>query len=140
MKTLLAVDGSEYTQRMLKYVSEHRHLLGDGAQVSVLTVVPKVPPYATRHISASDIEGHYQETAQPILKPIADFLRGQGIVATVRHEAGSPADVIASVATTGQYDLLVMGSHGHGSLGSLVMGSVATGVLARCQTPVLLIR
>jgi nucleotide-binding universal stress UspA family protein len=33
-----------------------------------------------------------------------------------------------------------MGSHGHGTIGSLVMGSVATRVLASCKTPVLLIR
>jgi nucleotide-binding universal stress UspA family protein len=33
-----------------------------------------------------------------------------------------------------------MGSHGHGSLGKLVMGSVTTKVMAHCQTPVLLVR
>ena len=38
------------------------------------------------------------------------------------------------------YDLLVMGSHGHGALANLVMGSVATNVLAHCGVPVLLVR
>jgi nucleotide-binding universal stress UspA family protein len=33
-----------------------------------------------------------------------------------------------------------MGSHGHGTLGNLVMGSVATQVLAHCKAPVLLVR
>jgi nucleotide-binding universal stress UspA family protein len=33
-----------------------------------------------------------------------------------------------------------MGSHGHGTLGNLVMGSVATQVLAGCKVPVLLVR
>jgi len=33
-----------------------------------------------------------------------------------------------------------MGSHGHGSLGNLVMGSVATKVMAHTQVPVLLVR
>jgi hypothetical protein len=33
-----------------------------------------------------------------------------------------------------------MGSHGHGTLTNLVMGSVATKVLAHCKTPVLLVR
>jgi nucleotide-binding universal stress UspA family protein len=33
-----------------------------------------------------------------------------------------------------------MGSHGHGALGNLVMGSVATQVLANCQVPLLLVR
>jgi nucleotide-binding universal stress UspA family protein len=38
-----------------------------------------------------------------------------------------------------QPDLIVMGTHGHSALGNVVMGSVATGVLARCKAPVLLI-
>jgi nucleotide-binding universal stress UspA family protein len=33
-----------------------------------------------------------------------------------------------------------MGSHGHGALTNLVMGSVATRVLAHCSVPVLLVR
>jgi nucleotide-binding universal stress UspA family protein len=33
-----------------------------------------------------------------------------------------------------------MGSHGHGSLGNLVMGSVATKVMAHTKVPVLLVR
>ena len=38
------------------------------------------------------------------------------------------------------FDLLVMGTRGHGALAKLVMGSVATQVLAQCKLPVLLIR
>ena len=41
---------------------------------------------------------------------------------------------------TGEFDLIVMGSHGHNALSSLVMGSVATKVLANCSVPVLLVR
>jgi nucleotide-binding universal stress UspA family protein len=33
-----------------------------------------------------------------------------------------------------------MGSHGHGTLVNLVMGSVATKVLAHCKVPVLMVR
>ncbi len=33
-----------------------------------------------------------------------------------------------------------MGTHGHGALGRLVMGSVSTQVLANCSVPVMLIR
>jgi hypothetical protein len=37
-------------------------------------------------------------------------------------------------------DILVMGSHGHGTLRSVTLGSVSTRVAARCRTPLLLIR
>ena len=50
------------------------------------------------------------------------------------------AETIAALADKGKYDLLMMGSHGQGSLGNLVLGSVATKVMALCDTPVLLVR
>ena len=53
---------------------------------------------------------------------------------------GPAAELIAATADKGGFDLLVLGSHGQGSLVNLVMGSVATKVLAQCQTPTLLIR
>ncbi len=55
-------------------------------------------------------------------------------------KVGPAGETIAKVAESGKYDLIVMGTHGHGSLGKLVMGSVSTQVLANCQVPVLLVR
>ena len=53
---------------------------------------------------------------------------------------GNAGETIAKTAESGKFDMIIMGSRGHGALGSLVMGSVATRVLANCQTPVLLVR
>jgi nucleotide-binding universal stress UspA family protein len=53
---------------------------------------------------------------------------------------GSAGEEIAKFAENGQFDLIIMGSHGQGSFSNLVMGSVATKVLAACKVPVLLIR
>lgn len=55
-------------------------------------------------------------------------------------ETGDPAERIAERARTGKPDLIVLGSHGRGHLASLVMGSVATKVLATTKVPVLLVR
>jgi nucleotide-binding universal stress UspA family protein len=55
-------------------------------------------------------------------------------------QVGPVAKVIAALADKDRFDLLVMGSHGHGRLGALVMGSVATKVLASCRTPALIVR
>ena len=63
-----------------------------------------------------------------------------GITATFVHKVGHPADEIAALAKAGGFDLLIMGSHGHGVLKNLVLGSVATKVLAQCSVPVLLVR
>ena len=55
----------------------------------------------------------------------------------VLHQWG---DAIVQAAEKGQVYLVVMGSHGQGALSNLVMGSVATRVLASCTVPVLLVR
>ena len=55
-------------------------------------------------------------------------------------KVGHPGDEIAKAAEKGKFDMVVMGSHGHGTFKNLIMGSVATKVLANCKVPVLLIR
>jgi nucleotide-binding universal stress UspA family protein len=55
-------------------------------------------------------------------------------------KVGDPAHEIASHAGSHGYDLIVMGTHGHTALGNLVMGSVATKVLASSKVPVLFFR
>ena len=53
---------------------------------------------------------------------------------------GPAGELIAKAPTEGNFELVLMGSHGHGALGNLVLGSVATQVLAHCKVPVLLVR
>ena len=46
MKILLAVDGSDYTKRMLAYLATHEEMLGKADSFTALTVVPAIPPRA----------------------------------------------------------------------------------------------
>ena len=52
MKTLLAVDGSEYTRRMLSYIAAHRASFSGGTQYTVLHTVPAMPNRATAFVGA----------------------------------------------------------------------------------------
>ena len=72
--------------------------------------------------------------------PLRTFLDRPGMQVAFLSKTGHVADTIAATATEGGFDLLMMGSHGHGTLGNLVMGSVATKVVAHCKVPVLLVR
>jgi nucleotide-binding universal stress UspA family protein len=140
MKILVAVDGSSYTKRMLAYLAAHDEWLGTQHVYSVLTVVPPVPARAAAVLDKGVLKSHYDDEAEKVLKPIRAFFAKQGLRSEFMTKTGAAADVIAAQAEKGKYDLLVMGSHGHGSLGNLVIGSVATKVMAQCRTPVLLIR
>lgn len=140
MKILLAVDGSPCTRKMLAYIGAHDELLGAGHQYTALTVVMPIPQYAASYLPADVIHGYYHEQGEQVLQPVREFAKQNGWTMDARQVVGHPGDAIAELAESGRYDLLIMGSHGHGSLTGAVLGSVATRVLARCKTPVLIVR
>jgi len=140
MKILMAVDGSHVTKRMLSYVAAHDELLGPGHEYTLVHVVAPVPAYAASLLQAGTLETYYREEAEKVFHPIRGFTDQQGWKVRLVHEHGHAADVIAALAESGHADIVLMGTHGHSSLGNVVLGSVATGVLARCKVPVLLIR
>ena len=54
--------------------------------------------------------------------------------------AGHPVQEIVSESNEGDYDLVVMGKHGHGLIDGLLLGSVARGVVQKCTVPVLTVK
>lgn len=140
MKILLAVDGSIYTKRMLAYVAAHDDWLGAHHQYTLLHAVPAVPSRAAAMLDRDTLKSYYDEGAEKVFKPIRTFFGKQGLNAHFVFKVGAAAEIISDAARKGDYDLLMLGSHGHGTLSNLVLGSVATKVLANCSTPALLIR
>jgi nucleotide-binding universal stress UspA family protein len=140
MKILLAVDGSHTTKRMLSFIAAHDEMLGANNSYRVLTVIHPLPHFAGPALGRQVLDTHYAEEAEIVLRPIRSFVQQQGWKADITHALGPPAETIAAMAEKDKFDMVVMGTHGHSALGNVVMGSVATGVLARCKVPVLLIR
>ncbi|MDP2264333.1 MAG: universal stress protein [Hydrogenophaga sp.] len=140
MKILLAVDGSAYTKKMLAYLTTHDEVFGTDNSYTVYTVQAPLPPRARAAVGTEIAKGYYAEEAEKVTAPVVKFLARHGIQPQVVHKVGSPGELIAKAAEAGKFDLLLMGSHGHGALGALVMGSVTTQVLAHCKVPVLLVR
>ena len=140
MKILLAVDGSTYTQKMLTYLSTHHGLFGPDHEYTVLTVQPPLPPRARAAVGKEIVDGYYTDETEKVMGPVTQFLAQHQLVAKSEWRVGHAGETIASFADDGGFDLLVMGSHGHGSFGSLVMGSVTAQVLSRSKVPVLLVR
>jgi nucleotide-binding universal stress UspA family protein len=140
MKILVAVDGSIYTKRMLAYLAAHDEWLGNHHQYVLLHAVPAVPARAAAALERATLKAHYDEVAEKVFKPLRTFFAKQGLSAQFVSKVGPAAEVISDAAKKGNYDLLMLGSHGHGTLSNLVMGSVSTKVVANCDTPVLLVR
>jgi len=140
MKILLAVDGSPYTKKMLAYVAAHDELFAASNDFTLITVQTPLPPRARAAVGAEIANQYHADEAAKITGPVVKFLKRHGIDAKVVSKVGSAGELIAKAAHAGKFDLVMMGSHGHSALGNLVMGSVATRVLAECKVPVLLVR
>ena len=140
MKILLAVDGSPYTKKMLAYLATHNELFSPNNDYTVFTVQPQLPARARAVVGKEVVDKYYVDEAEKILAPVTKFLLRHGIDASTSWKIGHAGESIAKLADNGKFDLVVMGSHGHGTLVNLVMGSVATQVLAHCRVPVLLVR
>jgi nucleotide-binding universal stress UspA family protein len=140
MKILLAVDGSPFTKKMLAYLTTHDELFSPTHDYEVFNAQVALPARAKAAVGKEAVESYYREEAEKVLAPVTKFLLRHGIDAKTSWKAGHAGETIAKFAQSGDFDLLVMGSHGHGTVVNLVMGSVATSVLAHCRVPVLLVR
>ena len=141
MKILLAIDGSPYSKKMLAYLCAHDELINAGRNTfTALTVLPAIPPRARAVLSKEMVDEYYREEGAKVLDPVRKYLEQSCIFPKERLEVGHPGDIIASIAEDEKYDLIIMGTHGHGALGRLVMGSVSTHVLANCSVPEMWLR
>jgi nucleotide-binding universal stress UspA family protein len=140
MKILAAVDGSSYTKRMLAYLAAHDEWLGAQHEYTLVHAATPIPQRAAAVIDKATLQAWHEEAGEKVFKPIRAFFKKQGVSANFLTKTGAPGDVISGLASKGHFDLVMLGSHGHGALQNLITGSVATKVLAQCSTPVLLIR
>jgi nucleotide-binding universal stress UspA family protein len=62
-----------------------------------------------------------------------------GIKVTLHEPTGAVADEILDQADAIEADLIVMGTHGHGAMYNLLVGSATKGVLKHATRPVLLV-
>ena len=143
MKVLLAVDGSAYTTKAVNFVLSHFNWFKESPELHVLHVKLPIPipeGRAAAVVGRDAVENYYKVEAEQALAPAEKLLRKNNIPFKGGYCIGEIDQQIDAYAKEHQIDLIVMGSHGHGALKNLVMGSVATKVVARSSVPVLLIR
>jgi nucleotide-binding universal stress UspA family protein len=139
MKVLLAVDGSSCTKRMLAWLAANQ-LLSDAHTFTVVHAVAALPHRAAAVIDAEAARGFYEDDAETVLRPIRDYLAAKQVPVTYVHDVGAASEVVIRHAESPPHDMIVMGSHGHGEIAGMVLGSVTAKVLANCRVPVLVIR
>lgn len=141
MKILIAVDGSAYTSKAIKHVVAHLDWFRGEPELHLLHVKLPIPAGRSRaFLGEVEIKRYYEEEARAALASAERLLRKQDLPYQASYKVGDVAEEIRAYAKKNKIDMIVMGSHGHGALQNLVMGSIATKVLACTSVPVLIVR
>ena len=140
MKVLLAVDGSKDTKKMLAYLTTHEDLLGAAPKFVVLNVQPAVPAGAAKFAGKETVIEYHRAEAEDVLGPVTKFLDYHEMSYTSGYKVGHAAEEIIRAAKKAKVDLIIMGSRGRGTIGSLLLGSVAQSVLSASEVPVMVVR
>lgn len=139
VKVLVAVDGSEYTKRIIDFLTSNLDIMHQPAEFTVLHAVQKMSQHAVAVLDRSMVKRYYQEEANRIFRPIRRRFKTFGMEANFVYKVGNAAEVISGEAESGKFDILIMGAQGAHPLKRLVMGSVVSRVMAECKVPVLLV-
>lgn len=143
-RLLICTDGSRVARRAVRDGIALAAALG--ASAVVLLVTPPFEPPAGYESSplARQIEDHQRASlrmAERTLGAAARVAAQFGVRCRTLHVGRyPPAQTIVDTADAQRCDLIVMGSHGHGALGQLFLGSVVTRVASTCTVPVLVVR
>jgi nucleotide-binding universal stress UspA family protein len=135
-RILVAHDFSDQSAEAVRVAAEWAAAFD--AEVTLLHVVEPVvyPEFYTINVVSDDVITRLRDRATEALDAAADDLLGNRPVST-SVVVGRAADTILSEASSGGFDLVVMGTRGLSGLEQLVIGSVAEAVLRRCPVPLL---
>lgn len=138
-RVLVAVDFSEVSKAVYEVAAELAARLG--ARVRVLNVTePEVdyvgmaPPEAMTTADEIITRG-----ALAALRAAQEIFEQRGIHVDTEHRMGPIVPVVLAEAEKLGADLIILGSHGHGAVYSLIVGSVAQGVIRHSKVPVVVV-
>jgi nucleotide-binding universal stress UspA family protein len=139
MKVLVAIDGSAHGAKALDYVLTQPAMFGQ-AELSLIHVSTPLPPRAAAAVGAEIVAAQHAHDHDEALRAARGRLAQAGRGAREVLKVGHPGVLVAEEAESGGHDLVVMGSHGHGALVGMLLGSTVSKVLAACRRPVLVVR
>jgi nucleotide-binding universal stress UspA family protein len=146
MKILIATDGSQFGSRAVAKAGEVI-ATQQSPEVCVLTAyevpVPVMSePFVPMPVYSQEIVDELMHKAEQIA---ANACKGielgfPNAKVTTQVVMGEPASAIVSAAKDWNADLIVVGSHGHGFLGRMVLGSVSDFVVHNAPCSVMVVR
>ncbi len=138
-KILVAVDGSDPSQRAAKLAAEMAARFG--ASITLMHVIPPllIPPDAYGY-DVGAMLGDQEKAAEKLLREAETRLEAPGVKLGRAFAHGPPAETVAKLAMDDGYDLVVVGSRGRNAAARVLLGSVSDRLAHICDKPVLIVR
>ncbi|WP_293604455.1 universal stress protein [Polaromonas sp. UBA4122] len=145
LKILIAVDGSEHSNRAIEAVEKMaRSSPGlEAILVCVRTGAILEPLFSGDYTVATvqKLDADQENQQATVLNSAMDHAKAQGLkISESVRTYGVIANEIVRIAKERQVDQIAMGTRGMGAVGSLLLGSVAQRVLHQSDVPVLLVK
>ena len=140
MRILFAADGSTFTKKALTFLVKNKNLLGPDDELVVLHVQDAISAQIERKLGSAEVTAYQAKQADAVLQPIQKFLDKHAVNYRCIWVAGAAAAQIIDASKRERVQMIVMGSHGHGLLSRMFVGSVAQRVLADSEIPTLLVK
>jgi nucleotide-binding universal stress UspA family protein len=153
-KILYATDLSENARHAFTYAVSVAHQYGAG--ITILHVLEDLSQSISSHMAVYLIGDQWEEmkkrNLEEVLKKVQtrldkfhEDMSGELVshpftLDDIRVKVGIPVEEILRQAEEGDFDLIVMGTHGHGAIADAMMGSTARRVVRWCKKPVLVVR
>lgn len=140
MKVLICIDLSDSTEKILTHT--HKLTRSLSGQLYLLHVADPEPDFIGLDVGPQSVRDslsneYHQEHKD--LQEIARELRGNGVNTTALLIQGPTIETILKESQKLGVDMIVMGSHGHGAIHDLLVGSVSKGVLHKASCPVFIV-
>jgi len=135
-----ATDFSETSREAMRVARAYADAIG--AHVHLLHVIPdpaRLPWSVEAGLALGDLEKEWRHQARLALVQARDEAKLSPNRTVLAVAMGDAAAGIAATAAELRADLVVLGTHGHGFVGRLFMGSVAGKVVQHADRPVLIV-
>ncbi len=140
MKTLLAIDGSKFSETAAQAIA--KQFRPQDSEVRVLSVVEPLTTGPTPQMAPGyypELEDQKRE-AKILVERTAKMLAEAGFRTSTLVLAGDAKMMILDEAADWKADLIVVGSHGRKGLGRFLLGSVSEAVARHSKCSVEIVR
>jgi nucleotide-binding universal stress UspA family protein len=141
---LVPVDGTDLTEQAMRGSIELAKQLGASITAFVAESMPPLPQIGRTarqvQIETALHDAQTARHAKTVLRRFADRARDAGVGFAGHHaQALRIEDAIVEAASELGCDMIVMATHGRGTLGELLFGAHTKGVMARSKLPLLVL-